>query len=75
MAIIFILPLGRLLFYHIMLIRDGVTTNEDLKHTYTIINNELPYEKLECGLYREKRLPKFSYRKKIKMPKIDIQQG
>ena len=33
-AVLFILPLGRLMFYHFYLIKAGLTTNEDLKKTY-----------------------------------------
>ena len=63
LGIIFIFPLGRLLIYHICLIYKGITTNEEIKKTYAIIDNSLPFEHMECGIYREKRLPKYSYRK------------
>lgn len=68
-AFIFLFPIGRLFVYHLQLIRKGLTTNEQIKRTFKLINNELPFERLEYSIYREKRLPKFSYRlQKIKKP-------
>lgn len=52
LALIFLMPIGKLLFYHIQLIHMGITTNEEIKKTFTIINNELPFEKLEYSIYR-----------------------
>lgn len=76
-ALIFMFPIGRLLIYHIQLITMGITTNEEIKKTYKIIGNELPFEKLEYSIYREKRLPKFSYRlQKIKKPEsVKVEKG
>lgn len=38
-AFIFLLPVGRLLIYHFQLIHKGITTNEEIKKTFEIINN------------------------------------
>ena len=46
------LPLGRLLLYHVKIIRKGETTNEDLRKTYKIINHALPYSKIECHTHQ-----------------------
>lgn len=51
-AFIFLFPMGRLLIYHIQLISKGITTNEQIKKTYKLIENKLPYSKLEYSIYR-----------------------
>ena len=52
---IFILPLLRLLIYHFQLMSKGITTNEDLKKTYKIIGNSLPFKKIESSFLHENR--------------------
>lgn len=51
-TLMFFFPIARLLIYHLQLISKGLTTNESLKKTFKIINNELPFEKLEYSIYR-----------------------
>lgn len=44
--------------------KKGVTTNEDLKKTYKIIQNRLPYDNVECSLKEKNQYPivsKFHY--------------
>ena len=41
----FSIPLIRLFFYHIYLIKKGITTNEDLKNTYRLIDDNIPFAK------------------------------
>lgn len=52
LAFILVFPMLRLLIYHFQLISKGITTNEEIKKTFKVINNELPFERLEYSIYR-----------------------
>lgn len=52
LAFILVFPMLRLLIYHFQLISKGITTNEEIKKTFKLINNELPFERLEYSIYR-----------------------
>lgn len=52
LAFILVFPMLRLLIYHFQLISKGITTNEEIKKTFKLISNELPFERLEYSIYR-----------------------
>jgi len=43
------LALFKLLMYHLGLISQGVTTNEDLKDTYRLIHGKVPFSRCSVG--------------------------